>query len=292
VVMYISIAVLVFAFIYLSTSKIEEDVPVVLWSDQPVLPYFHDDSISSTNLVDLLNLFVSDKKPKLFILYLEPEIRTYEASLFNSPDSVFSKLQTDMKNFNSAVIPYCQIDSSFVNSLFADKRPLVYFSGVNGHKTNFGFTINEIKNLQLPELSIDRTTFLVVDLFNGDSPRSSQFAHSGKIVEEVKAMLFKNGITDVLSIYTGYSSKSNPIFEDVITTTSKRSISTVQASEGIPWGNITQPNWFNKWFPGYFWELLFVWLIFLTITMFGVCQLSQIQVPSKFPTPKKQAKNL
>jgi len=290
--MLYSIAFFVFAFLYLSTSKIEDDVPIMLWSEHPV-SFFHGDSISSPDLVKLVNDYVQEIKPKLVILYLEPQLRTYEVSLFNSEDSIFSKLYTELKNFKSVVIPYGQIDSTFVHSLFGEDRvPLVYFSDVPN--PNFYFSFTEVKNFEF-QLSNEKTTFLVIDLNHNGLSREMQFVHSGKTVERVSAMLNKNGITDFLSIYTGFSSSQSIdfVFEDALST--KRVISTVQVinnEPGIPWTNVTTPNWFNRWFPGYFWEILFVFLLFLSITTFGVCQLSQIQVPSKFPTPKKQSKNL
>jgi len=268
------------------------DVPVIMWSEKiPISNSFQiGETLSTSNIVSILKPLISSK-PEVLVLFVEP-VQTFQVSLFSSPSSIFSKLEKQTQTHpNSLTIPFASIDSTFINSIaqLIDGSEYVFFSGLveMGSFTDNFSRIKNFKELEGNQLfSNGKTDILVVELNHEQSNNlESKFDYSGKIFDDVINVVTKKSTNNIF-VYAGNSQiNENNIFST--NSHSKRFISDVQAIlQDIPDANVTQPAWFNKWFPGWFWELLAVFLVFVLITLFGACQLSQIQGPSKIPNPK------
>jgi len=282
------------------TSTLMDDVPVVLWSERNILStlQFNGDSISTHELISLLKNLLNSQT-EVVVLFLESQLHTHEVSSFTAPSSIFSLLREQTKNFNSIVVPYASIDSTFVHSLTRaiaskDGVSFIYNSGA-GNDLSLT-SLSEITNLRSlaghPIFSNGRPDLILINLNHEGLSKESKFDYSGKIMEEV-IKIVKGATLDYVALYTGVSHHQS-LTESFkrFALNQKRFVSTIQAvyDNNTPITNITQLNWFNEWFPGWFWELFSVFFIFLSVVIFGACQLMQIQVPSKLPNPKKLQK--
>jgi len=295
-----------FGFLVLFTSIVcssyAPDVPLFVWSGESF-------TVSNQNLeweasdvnsfIDSLFAKTHTKTPEVIVLYLVSKLRTDEVARHK----FFSSLKQELSLASySVIVPYIDMDYdmsvSVVNTahtVHQNGGSVIYLGKdatlLRGITRRVPSTeVSDITRIREdPIFSNGVTDLLIVHIERGD-------LESSELLDTIQSLVVEGSAGKYIALCTALRHQS---VEDIssnfgIPVSKKRDASMLQASfydnNNTNLVNISTINWFNRFFPGWFWEIFAIFAVFLSIVIFGTCQLNQIQVPDRLPQLKGKQK--
>jgi len=236
------------------------------------------------------------KTPEVVVLFLEPKLRTDEVVRHSSS---LHFLQSVMENGVSSIYsPFVQMDSPLVTPLIevassAQKNgaSILYLgkgSLLESLKSKIPSVVQtEISSLASSDIfSNGIVDLLFVELSSNLPTIQERLSETDSHIEEIHNIL-SAASSQYISVFTAL--KHHPVENDleiVIPVHKKRDLFFIQQNN-TPDGNITIPHWFNRWFPGWFWELFVVCSTVVAISLCGTLTLFSLQGLDKLAKPNK-----
>mmetsp|Transcript_19999 Transcript_19999/g.22257 ORF Transcript_19999/g.22257 Transcript_19999/m.22257 type:complete len:309 (-) Transcript_19999:151-1077(-) len=279
------------------------DVPVLVWSGQQYSPFNHDKAPVSQatytnyfdNLLETSRLTTLASKsasaPEVIVIYMHEELRTDQVTNYFA-NGVYSNLQTAIKNGASSTSASGPSGPSLLRLIPKIDGTIIYAGRGDpfGAAVETSITIDELEAHLIDNSGIfaDGSTDLIIIRFKTKYDQLS----SDEIVGKVNTLISKE-TSQYVSVFTAELATA-PDCLFTVPGQSKRSIEqnptgptgpTVAPTEA-PSSNTTEQNWFEKYFPGWFWTSFLVNFFIFIVLMIGLCALADIQVHDKFETPK------
>lgn len=311
--------IVLFALLYLACASFIPDVPMFAWSGDNFLngknlqitePLSSSDvtafvaSLLSTQKNSVIASYVDlkGKAPEVVVLYLQPKLRTDEIVRFSQKGSLVA-LQESLKQSASSIFsPAVDLDTPLTSGLVELARSIesVAYCGQGPLAAILSRQVPSLRVIDYTVLEGDSiftngvTDLIIVELHSDHPTVQSRLKATDATVALIQSIVSKS-TSKYISVYTGLQHHS--VEEDVPETLAmpqshkKRSdfVFAFNDDNNQTLQNITGLHWFNRWFPGWFWELFTIMIIIVTISVYGLFTLAALQVPNKLPTPPKVA---
>lgn len=226
------------------------------------------------------------EKPEVVVIFLESKLRTDEVIRFLNK-GVFGGLKSLIDNavsstFSPFVTLHTSLEHSLVNAISGHTGSVVVLGegSVYHHlhkKLPSTRLVKSAKDLKGDSIfSNGQTDVLIVQLHSSEPTTQSRLAASDSFISKVQKIVSEQ-TSKYISFYTAL--KHHKVEDDIsmefrMPDPKKRANFEFQASNDTPAANITSIHWFNRWFPGWWWELASVITITIVITLFGTCILN------------------
>jgi len=294
------------------------DVPVFAWSGRGYLggKSTVSSSVTTKNVQSFLQSVVKHSeiptpfasqghtpKPEVLVLVLESQLRIDEISVYSAQLPALKNVLQEASS--SIIVPHVDLQETLTNSIVKVSSHVKGGSVIYAGK---GATLLPQLKRATPSIqtvSVDKleqtlegstiflngvTDLLIVHLDSVYTTPIEKFEHTNQVLQSLYAFVAAE-TKDYVFVYTGLSyggAKWVNRFDNV-----KRSFSsfqdyvlddTAQANNT----NVTQINWFQEFFPGWFWEVVVPFVVLIPIIVTGYCQLMSVQAPEQFVPKKKK----
>jgi len=296
-----------------------EDIPLFMWSgvnhiigqnvgvseslkSQQVFDLFQ--SIFSHSKSALSKYLTLERSPEVFVLFLEPKLRTDQISTYSNTFSPLKELLNTQSS--SLTVPFIDAQIS-LNSVVISTANTAKQAG--GKVFYFGKEGAILKELQKRDLTLlvsklddiqttlnqhsdiynnDKIDFIIVHLDESESESEAQlkFQNSVSVIENVQSII-SSATSNYLAVYTalayadaglkGYGNNHHHGGQ-------KRAISqSPQISPApAPNNNTNTTPFFFEYFGGWFWEVLLLSFIAVPIVVSAIHAIDGIQTPDRF----------
>jgi len=305
--------ILPFILFVVTIANFVPDVPLFAWSGESYLlgknrqitqtlttkeiPLLVGSMLSSTK--DFQQYVSPDGKlPELIVLFLEPKLRSDEVIRYSS---ALPFLRNMVEGSTSSIYsPFVQMDDNLLFPLVqvasaAQKNGASVFYHGKGALGDFlqekipSLINTDISSLAPTVFSNGVVDLLFVELHSELPTLPQRLAETDSTIERINKMITSVS-SQYISIYTGlrHHQVEDEIHPYVPESHHHKRNSYIffDQNNSIPDDNVTLPHWFNRWFPGWFWELFIVCLIILIICFFGTMTLFSLQGLDKLAKPK------
>jgi len=309
-----ALGVLLCALLVLSYSAFVPDVPLFVWSadsyidtqNAQVRGYFSTESVEHLlkgfwkhDKHSELSKFAAHKtgSPDLVLLFLESNLSSEEFALHSH---IAPTLASTMETLPSFYVPFVSAkDSDLKHGILKASRKAQHsgakiylldttdsFHVPNEHETSIS-TISSLADITL-SFSDGNTDFVIIYGNHASSVEKLQFIE--RQLKEASTLFSSLKFTNYVAMFTALEATALPSDEQPsVPETEKRTQQVIQAAP-TP-GNGTYPphiwtgrNTFNVYFPGIFWQLLVVLLVFWGVVALGLKLLLELQVPDRIPS--------
>jgi len=329
-----------FTLFVLCSSRFASDVPLAIWSGESYLsgqnigisvPLVLNDvestfqSLFSSGSGILKNYFSPPLDPEVVVLFLEPELRSEQLSVYASS---LTKLKNLLKSEKSSVFaPFVDLELSLESAVMGMVDTIVSTSGnvfyvgeslppfAQNDPPSTVIAIDDFKEVITKNSKIftnSKTDLIIVYLNSGAS--QDKFKETDKVINLVHTII-SSSTSKYVALYTALTYADPHLKMDFSSSNQKRSLS--QSSSNVsapgpvpgsvptsfptpqpatnsspapsPFNNQTNQTVipiFRQYFGGWFWELVIVSSILIPLLLIAVFAIDGIQTPL-FETKKK-----
>jgi hypothetical protein len=299
-----------------SVADLSCDVPLFAWSGAGAfvgknigLP----SALTASDVESLLDSFVkgasvptsfSDSvrsvKPEVLVVYLESQLRLAQVSFHASQLGTLKNLMLNSRS--SIFVPHLDLSASLLNTvvevgssantnggsvIFAGKGSVLLPELKNSVPQVKAVSLAKLEEfLSTSKVFSNGVTDIIFVQLDDESNLQQKFTNTNHVIEAVNSAISAK-TQNYVSVYTGLK------YEAVdwgMSFSSKRYLSSVfdviidETNNGT---NGTQPNWFQVYFPGWFWEVVVGGLFFIPFVISGFCVMLGLQAPEHFVPPSK-----
>jgi len=290
-----------------AVSKLASDVPLFLWSGEKYVQAKNlgfssglstadvgalFDSVTGDNPVPTpLSKLLNKPQPEVFVIFVEPHLSL--AKLVSS-SSKLSALQNVMQtSTGSFYAPYVDVPESLLPTVIlssseSKESASVIYAGkgatilpelkIRVPKVK-AVTLNNLeKVLSSSKIFNNGVTDVVIVHFDVQESSDEQFTRANELIQSVQSIISQK-TSNYVAVYTGLQADEVEDREF-----QKRMYMQYQDFSFLDLDNNTNStngtiNWFQTFFPGWFWEVFLLFMFVIPIIITGFCQLMSIQTP-------------
>jgi len=298
-----------------SAATLVSDVPMFAWSGKEYLGGKSTVSASVTpkSVQSFLQSVVKHREmaspfsnkaqiptPEVLVVVLESQLRLDEMSVYSVQLPALKKMMQDASS--SIFVPHVDLQEALTGNI------VKVSSSVSGSVIYAGKGATLLPQLKrtvpsIQEVTIARLEYVlqgsnifhngVTDLLIVHLETATpleKFDHTNQVLQHLYDVV-SSQTKDYVFVYTGISyggakwvnnfdtiKRSYSSFQDYVLEDSAQANAT----------NGTKPNWFQEFFPGWFWEVTVPFMFLVPIILAGYCQLMSVQAPEQFVPKKKK----
>jgi len=312
-----------------SFSQTTSDVPLFVWSGEgsylrgknvglssalspPDIESLFQSIIQGTTAPTVFSTVLSSsatRRPEAFVVFLEPklcldQVSTHSAQLVH--------LKSLMQSSSSFYAPYVDFSESLASALVYAAK-LTKQNGSTTYSGKGDTLLPELRlsvpNINAVSLKMLQNTLLSSNIFanqhvdliivhlDRDNVQDRRFGITDEVIKSVIDII-DHHTSNYIAVYTGLAFEPRPDTTFEGANNLKRSgldmMSSAEYQFVLEGGddnttNGTQPNWFQQYFPGWFWEAALMFVLVFPWVLVGYFQLMGVQVPEHFVIKAKKS---
>jgi len=299
--------VLLFSLLVVSHSAFIPDVPLFVWSadsyidtqNAQIRGYYSTESVAHLlegfwkhSHSDLSEL-VAHKTghPEVVLLFLESDLSSEEFALYSHTAPTLAKTMETLPSF---YVPYVSVkDSGLRHGILRASQKAdhsgakIYLLDSTGtfhvpqeHQTSVTAisTLSDITH----SFSDGNTDFVIIHGNHSSSTEKIQFIE--KQLKEASTLFSSLQFTNYVAVFTALEATTTSPSNVVSVTHESAKRAVEQAANNTPPHIWTGRNTFNVYFPGIFWQLLVVMIVFWSVVALGLKMLLELQAPDRIPS--------